>query len=264
MNGTLNGEAIQMITTQDLASGSTTITGLGATPDGPLALRERVGREDGMGGYVWGDWSNVLTDTIVSLPSNVTFSTTQRRTSGSPTTLSNNNFTVTGAETANSPGNIMLTASKVAGSASNNRAYVEYLIGTTTGTAGLRNIGFVASDFAVTTSAVPGNTSQPGISWRSDGIIFRNSGTQLTSGVVTYTDGDVIGAYIDVDQGKVWFHKNGTWLTATGDPETGAGLALNITGSVTGQAAPFRNTPITLRATAASQTYRGTRQPYGQ
>lgn len=62
--GTLNGDAIQQITPQDLAGGDVTITGLSATPSGPLALRVRTGREDGQGGYVWNEWSNILTDTI--------------------------------------------------------------------------------------------------------------------------------------------------------------------------------------------------------
>lgn len=62
--GVLNGQATQQITQSDLVGGDVVFPDLTATPSGPLALRVRVGREDGQGGYVWSDWSNILTDTI--------------------------------------------------------------------------------------------------------------------------------------------------------------------------------------------------------
>lgn len=66
--GTLNGEAQQMIQPQDLSADSPGVVfaDLGSTPTGTLALRERVGRDDGSGVLVWGDWSNVLQDTIAA------------------------------------------------------------------------------------------------------------------------------------------------------------------------------------------------------
>lgn len=66
--GTLNGEAIQMIQPQDLAADSPGVVfaDLGSTPTGTLALRERVGKDDGSGVLVWGEWSNVLQDTIAA------------------------------------------------------------------------------------------------------------------------------------------------------------------------------------------------------
>lgn len=40
----------------------------------------------------------------------------------------------------------------------------------------------------------------------------------------TYTTGDVIGVALDLDNGKIWFSKNGTWQ-ASGDPATGINAA---------------------------------------
>jgi hypothetical protein len=66
--GTTNADIIQQIETGDLAgTAPITFTGLTTTSlDGAFAIRERVGSEDGLGGYNWGAWSNVLTDTLAT------------------------------------------------------------------------------------------------------------------------------------------------------------------------------------------------------
>lgn len=48
----------------------------------------------------------------------------------------------------------------------------------------------------------------------------------------SYTTGDVIGVAVDMDNGKLWFAKNGTWQ-ASGDPASGTGAAFtDLAGSV--------------------------------
>jgi len=59
-----------------------------------------------------------------------------------------------------------------------------------------------------------------------------NSGNQGSYGS-TYTTGDVIGFALDMDSGKIWWSKNGTWQ-ASGDPAAGTNAAFtNVSGLVT-------------------------------
>lgn len=78
---------------------------------------------------------------------------------------------------------------------------------------------------------------------------YANSGNKVNNGSSTaygsaYTVGDVIGVALDLDNGKLWFSKNGVWQ-ASGDPAAGTnpaytGLsgtlmpALGHTGAVSG------------------------------
>lgn len=48
----------------------------------------------------------------------------------------------------------------------------------------------------------------------------------------SYTNGDVISVALDMDAGKIWFAKNGTWQ-ASGDPVAGTNAAFtNVTGTI--------------------------------
>jgi len=59
-----------------------------------------------------------------------------------------------------------------------------------------------------------------------------NSGNQGSYGS-TYTTGDVIGFALDMDNGKIWWSKNGTWQ-ASGDPAAGTNAGFtNVSGLVT-------------------------------
>jgi hypothetical protein len=65
----------------------------------------------------------------------------------------------------------------------------------------------------------PGNDANS-YGYRGDlGQIMYN-GSAATSGLSTFTSGDVIGVAIDIDAGKVWWAKNGTWLNS-GNPASG-------------------------------------------
>ena len=57
----------------------------------------------------------------------------------------------------------------------------------------------------------------------SNGNKINNSGTSSSYGD-TYTAGDVIGVAMDLDNGKIWFSKNGTYQ-ASGDPAGGTNAA---------------------------------------
>jgi len=62
------------------------------------------------------------------------------------------------------------------------------------------------------------------------------NGNKLNAGASAYgnsfTTNDVIGVAIDMDSGKIWFSKNGTWQ-ASGDPAAGTNAAFtNLSGSV--------------------------------
>lgn len=54
------------------------------------------------------------------------------------------------------------------------------------------------------------------------------SGSYTSSWGSTYTDSDIIGVALDLDNNKLWFRKNGVWQ-ASGDPVGGANPAFNIT-----------------------------------
>jgi len=59
-----------------------------------------------------------------------------------------------------------------------------------------------------------------------------NSGNQGSYGS-TYTTGDVIGFALDMDSGKIWWSKNGTWQ-ASGNPAAGTNAGFtNVSGLVT-------------------------------
>lgn len=59
--------------------------------------------------------------------------------------------------------------------------------------------------------------------WYAAGTKYNNAGT--TSYTPTYNiDGTIIGVALDLDNGKIWWAKNGTW---TGDPVAGTGEAFS-------------------------------------
>ena len=68
-----------------------------------------------------------------------------------------------------------------------------------------------------------GSTAE-GWGYRNYGEKFHNSGTTGTSYGDTYTTNDVIGIALDLDNGKIWWSKNGTWQ-ASGDPVNGTNPA---------------------------------------
>jgi len=71
-------------------------------------------------------------------------------------------------------------------------------------------------------------SSQPGefaMTWgyNSSGWITNNNSNQLTGS--SYTVGDIVGMAVDLDNDKIYFHKNGVWNT--NNPSGGSGLSLS-------------------------------------
>lgn len=61
-----------------------------------------------------------------------------------------------------------------------------------------------------------------GFFYRADGTIWKDNAIIAT--YISYTDGDIIGAAVDLDAGCIWFHRNGTWIV--GSPITRASPAV--------------------------------------
>ena len=93
------------------------------------------------------------------------------------------------------------------------------------------NIGFANIDVSNRqnlTNAFGEDANSAGI-YSASGAIFYNSGTTFAT-VGSYTAGDIIQLAMDIDNGYLYWGKNGTWLNSS-DPESGAtgtgGLALS-------------------------------------
>ena len=99
------------------------------------------------------------------------------------------------------------------------------------GALGYTAVGVIKSDQSINT--VPTSiASVPSGLW-----VYRNDALKINNGASasygnTWTTGDVIGVAFDVDAGKLWFAKNGTWQ-ASGDPAAGTNAAYtNLSGSI--------------------------------
>ena len=75
-----------------------------------------------------------------------------------------------------------------------------------------------ASALDTISSAWIGGTNS--ISYYPNGNIY-NNGSSTSSSVPTYTTGDIVGVALDLDNFKLYFSKNGTWINS-GDPTSGS------------------------------------------
>jgi hypothetical protein len=91
-------------------------------------------------------------------------------------------------------------------------------------------VGIVGPDVALTTYASLASMTGNIWAWRQDSYKVNNGSSSLYGN--TWTANDVIGIAIDMDNGKIWWSKNGTWQ-ASGDPAAGTNAAFtNVSGSV--------------------------------
>ena len=99
------------------------------------------------------------------------------------------------------------------------------------GSFGYTGVGVIQSSQTINTIPTSIATVPAGLwIYRNDAFKI-NNGTGISFGN-TYGATDVIGVAFDVDSGKVWFAKNGTWQ-ASGDPANGTNAAYtNLTGSI--------------------------------
>ncbi|WP_319406185.1 SPRY domain-containing protein [uncultured Desulfosarcina sp.] len=84
-------------------------------------------------------------------------------------------------------------------------------------------IGVVSPSYAITEQPLGYDSQSWGLNV-SSGLIY-NSNSSSAYGPSS-TNGDVIGIALDMDAGKIWFSKNGTWMNS-GDPAAGTGEAFS-------------------------------------
>jgi len=145
-------------------------------------------------------------------PSNV-FATGNPLAQLSVGTLSNGNNTITGSNTTNYYGFISSTIGMSLG-----KWYAEFK--KISGNAGI-DIGI--SDNPNSSGVDAGDyLGQGAYQWSYDGGSgnIRNNASSSSYGN-SYTDGDIIGVALDLDNNKLYFSKNGTWQNS-GDPTSGA------------------------------------------
>ena len=154
-----------------------------------------------------------------------------------------NNFTVAGGtltNTEDSPSNVFATGNPLIKGTNGNsngnntstsgQASWESLFGTIASSSGKwyaefktgatgTQAGVIDIEQAQTFDIYGGSQSR-GWGYDSDGIIY-NNGSNTGGTYASFTAGDVIGIALDMDNHKVYFHKNGTWQNS-GDPTSGA------------------------------------------
>jgi hypothetical protein len=97
------------------------------------------------------------------------------------------------------------------------------------GAVSLLDIGFDAS-WLSTANLIgsSGANATSGISYRNDGNLY-NYGTSTSSATTWTSNGDVIG--VAIKDNKVWFSKNGTWIS--GDPAAGTSPSITLASTKT-------------------------------
>ena len=136
--------------------------------------------------------------------------------------------TQTGGTTAYSEGNLKLNTTTGGGSgnlypfgftsfgARSGKWYAEFVSDTSNHAVGIANNGQLDSDVTNNPYGAAANTS----------FIYTNSGEIRTndgnlSNQASYGSGDIIGVAMDLDNMKLYFHKNGTYINS-GNPSTGS------------------------------------------
>jgi len=86
------------------------------------------------------------------------------------------------------------------------------------------NNSFGVADDAATSTTNQLEVRANGWSYYAGGHVYNNSSTVISPG--TYTDNDILGCYLDLDNNKIYFAKNGTILNS------GTGHSLTATSSL--------------------------------
>ena len=159
--------------------------------------------------------TDVPTLTSTTAANYATFNPLIRTDSGSPNTLSNGNLKMTA--TSASYGDTSLSTI----APSTGKWYVEFtLTAASYPSAEIFNMNYPAN------FGVSGN-GRASLSPYGYGYLYngnkQNNGTATAYGS-TFTTGDIISVALDMDNGKVWFGKNGTWQ-ASGNPAAGTNAA---------------------------------------
>lgn len=245
--GTTTADIIQAIEPGDLAGDTITFTGLTTTSTaGPFALYERVGAEDGLGGYNWGAWSNVLTDTLAGGGGASTWNSAAKSTY---ITLSNSDKTATAPVDAGGVVTVIGATGKTTG-----KWYFEVAV--TMGTA-FRQAGVGVANSLPADFTIPGSASTTAITYHSNSLVYRNSGNDGGANQSAWespTGTYIIGVAFDADADKVWFAIANTY---SGSPAAGTGG--HAPSGITTYYPLFMTTsptePGTIRTLTADMTY---------
>jgi len=135
-------------------------------------------------------------------------------------TFSNGSLSISSSMTNNQAGgNYSLSTQQV----TSGKWYAEFTCGTRSGipVAGNDDFGVVVG---IAPTAAASYCPDIGVVYKATNGQVRIDGASGTSYGNSYTTGDVIGVALDMDNGKVWFAKNGTWQ-ASGDPAAGTNQA---------------------------------------
>jgi hypothetical protein len=155
-------------------------------------------------------------------------------------------------------GNLEVTANTSAfqavtgtGFASSGKWYAEF---TQEVTADDQVVGIAANTF------VPSSAGNRYVGRTADSYAMYSDGRKINNNTFTsygnsWATGDVIGVAFDLDNGKVWFSKNGTWQ-ASGDPAAGTNAAFTgISGSYTFACSPYGTGKFIFNAGARPFAY---------
>lgn len=111
---------------------------------------------------------------------------------------------------------------------SSGKWYFEVLVGTITGAGGGKPLIGVAK---YTADVATYNFSN-GVAWSYYGYNGNKYNSSSAAYGNSFTTNDIVGVAIDMDNGKIWFSKNGTWQ-ASGDPAAGTNAAFtNLAGNM--------------------------------
>ena len=134
--------------------------------------------------------------------------------------------------------------------------YVEFTCASTKCAFGVCNIGQLDSDM---TNNPYGAAARTSIIYTSEGQL-RGNNSDIRNGNGSFTTNDIIGIALDLDNMKIYFHKNGTYINS-GNPNTGANpdtvqdLQVNLPGGYVFQAGSDGMNSITAHANFGQRAF---------
>ena len=141
------------------------------------------------------------------------------KTTGQDPTLTNGNLdfgAATNSNFTNSVGTIPVSSGKW---------YVEYTIGTNVGSS--NGLGFINSESLASAGGSYG-IGQASDGWlRTTSVVYNNSSSAVSS-LTTISSGDVVMLALDLDNGKAWWGRNGTFENS-GNPGAGSNAMVTFT-----------------------------------
>jgi hypothetical protein len=158
-------------------------------------------------------------------------------------TLSNGNLTA--ASNVSECSGARCTSYKSSG-----KWYWEITLGTAT-TTGPLDLGVGTSS---TSLGARVGSSATGWGWQLNGYYGHND-VFTANGIAAPTSGDIVSVALDLDNGKIWFGKNGTW-NGSGDPAAGTNEAFSgVTGNLYPIIVQYHNNSWTANFGASAFTY---------